>query len=146
MKRSKLAVILVFIGAVLLAMLVLFTSRERVEVMPLDETTLEQFQEASSRAMSQSNGLPYAVAASASLRMAMAELGHDPDKTLLYWMSPRFQKDLANRPEAMSISRSTANLLSLALGDQAGDEDFALILKQLSTEVRAAAIERRSKE
>ncbi|MBU1694091.1 MAG: hypothetical protein KKC51_09025 [Verrucomicrobia bacterium] len=125
---------------------------QRVEIMPLDERTLERFQEANSRAMSQlleqQNGLPYTVAASVSLRAAMADLGHDPDKTLLYWLSPKFQKDRANgnQKEAVSLSRSTGNLLSIALGDNASDEEFAVILKQLSPEVRLAAIKRRGRE
>ena len=122
---------------------------QRVEIMPLDERTLERFQEANSRAMSrlleQQNGLPYTVAASVSLRAAMADLGHDPDKTLLYWLSPQFQKDRANgnQKEAVSLSRTTGNLLSIALGDNASGEEFAVLLKQLSPEVRAAAIKRR---
>ena len=187
MKRLKLTVLFVLLGAATMAMIALFASRgrarpivkleeksgaqvpalpervgekeafvtppvQRVEIMPLDEKTLERFQEANSRAMSrlleQQNGLPYTVAASVSLRAAMVELGHDPDKTLLYWLSPQFQKDIANgnQKEAVSLSRSTGNLLSIALGDNASDEEFAVILKPFSPEVRAAAIQRRGRE
>ena len=121
----------------------------RVEIMPLDEKTLEQFQEANSRSMSrlltQLNGRSYPVAVSASLCEAMEELGHDADKTLARWLSPQFQKELAdeNPKEAVSISRTIGNLLSMLLGDQASEEEFAVILQRFSPGVRAAAIQRR---
>ncbi|MBP7828409.1 MAG: hypothetical protein KA248_00685 [Kiritimatiellae bacterium] len=110
-------------------------------VMPLAAPDLERFQEASSRATreleAESPGLPYAVAASRAARRGIAAAGYDPDRTLDAWLSPPFTADLATR-------RAADNLLSVILGDTAGDADFARILDELDPEVRALAMERRA--
>ena len=121
------------------------------KIMPLDQETLSAFQEANSRATRQLSATDpvafYAVAASLSARQAIAELGHDPDRTVQYWLSPQFAADVAAGDPAFAVSsqRTIANLLSVILGDQAGDEDFEQILAGLSPEVRELAIQRRTR-
>jgi hypothetical protein len=121
----------------------------RMDIMPLDGDTLGRFQEANSRAvtvLSRANiGLPYAVVQAEAIRAALVEMGHDPEETLLYWLSPQFQQDLANGDprEIVDRTRLTGNLLSLALGDQASDEEFAGIIAPFSPELQAAASSRR---
>jgi len=119
--------------------------------MPLDSQTLSAFQEANSRATHQLSadnpGAAYAVTASLSARQAIANRGHDPDRTVQYWLSPQFAADVAAGDPAFAVSnqRTIANLLSVILGDQAGNEDFEQILTGLSPEVRELAIQRRAR-
>lgn len=112
-------------------------------VMPLAAPDLERFQEASSRATREieveNAGLPYAVAASRAARRGIAAAGYDPDRTVAHWLSPAFSADLAT-------GRAADNLLSVILGDAAGDADFARILDELAPEVRALALRRRSEK
>lgn len=120
-------------------------------VLPLDNVSLEQFQEANSRITTQLStehqGVPYAVAASMAARRAIAELGHDPNQTLIYWLSPQFKADLAAGPPALipSSQRTVDNLLSILLGDQASPDEFEQILTGLSPDVRRPAAERRAR-
>ena len=55
------------------------------------------------------------------------------------WLSPPFTADLATR-------RAADNLLSVILGATAGDADFARILDELGTEIRALALWRRAEK
>lgn len=119
-----------------------------VAIMPQDERTLELFQEACSRAMiqfqQQPGNMPYSVAASAGLRKAMADLGYDPDRTLLYWLSFQYQTDVKKTADPGSLFRASENLLSIVFGDQAGEKDFALILESFPPELRSVALQRRA--
>ena len=123
---------------------------ESQTIMPLDGLSLEQFQEASSRASATGSALqndaPYAVAASRAARQAIAALGHNPDFTLRYWLSPQFAADLAAGDPAAAVStrRTVDNMLSILLGDTAGPEDFAQILQACSPEVQTLATQRRA--
>lgn len=118
-------------------------------VLPLDNVSLEQFQEANSRITAQLStehqDVPYAVAASMAARRAIAELGHDPNQTLVYWLSPRFKADVEAGPPALIAStlRTVDNLLAVLLGDQAGSNEFEQIMSGLSPDARQLAEQRR---
>jgi|GEM_PF-2117715 hypothetical protein len=122
------------------------------KIMPVNEPSLEKFQEAASRATVQQSaeqpGLPYAIAMARAARQAMTTLGHDPDFTLRYWLSPRFAEEVvAGDPAAAADTlRSVDNLLTILLGDPAGSEEFAQILTDCSPDVQALAIERRARK
>ena len=119
-------------------------------VLPLDNVSLEQFQEANSRITTQLStehqNVPYAVAASMAARRAIAELGHDPNQTLVYWLSPAFNDDLAAGDPALAVDRRRLvdSLLAVLLGDQAGTNEFEQILSGLSPEARQRAVQRRA--
>jgi len=87
------------------------------------------------------------VTASRAARKAIAELGYDPDRTLRYWLSPRFAADVqAGDPKlAVSTRRTVDNLLSVMLCDQASRAEFNLILTELSPDARLFAVERRAR-
>lgn len=120
-------------------------------IMPVNGPSLEKFQEANSRANLQQSaeqpGLPYAIAMSRAARQAMTTLGHDPDLTLRYWLSPRFAEEVAAGDPAAATDtlRIVDNLLALLLGDTAGPEEFAQILTECAPDVQALAIERRAR-
>jgi hypothetical protein len=110
-------------------------------VMPLDENTLAQFQEANSRAnrefLANKPAMPYAVRSAVSVREAINELGYDPDRTLIHWMSAEFKSEL-NRTDprgALDKIRLTESLLGTALGDGAGAGEQAEILGHWGREV-----------
>ena len=112
-------------------------------VMPLTAPDLERFQEASSRATRELE----AESPGASLcrrRVPAPRAGESPRRDTTRtapwhtWLSPHFSADLTSR-------RAADNLLSVILGDAAGDADFARILDELSPEVRALALQRRAR-
>ena len=120
-------------------------------IMPVNGASLENFQVALSKATVQLTaeqpGVPYAVAMSRAARQAFAALGHNPDLTLLYWLSPPFAEDVAagNPAAAVDTLRTVDNLLSILLGDTASPEEFAQILADCSPDVRALASQRRAR-
>lgn len=117
-------------------------------VMPLDARTLEAFQEANSRAMQKLQGKLdgrsfYEVTAD-GFRRAVADLGYDPDRTLLHWMSPEFRTEAAADPaRAMDLLRLTEAQLRLALADGAPADEFERTIRLHDAEVQAAARARR---
>lgn len=120
------------------------------KIMPVNGPSLEKFQEANSRATAQQSaeqpGLPYAIAMARAARQAMTTLGHDPDFTLRYWLSPRFAEEVVAGDPAAAVDtlRSVDNLLAILLGDPAGPEEFAQILTDCAPDVQAQAMERRA--
>ena len=118
-------------------------------VMPLDNKTLEKFQETNSKIfaqlLEQSNGMSYAEMSAESFRLAIKAIGYHPDKTLLVWLSPEFHaKITAGDPKLVTDQlRLTDSLIKTALGDGSTDEEFARIMAQYSSEVRDAARLRR---
>ena len=115
-------------------------------VMPLNEANLERFQAANSQSVEASlkQGLPYSVAASRAVCESIRSLGHDPDATLLAWMSPGFADEMraADPAGAVSTLRTIDNLLNVALGVGASEQDRAVILSAFSPDVRALASQR----
>lgn len=117
-------------------------------VMPLDAQTLEAFQEANSRAMLQLQGKLdgrsfYEVTAD-GFRRAVADLGYDPDLTLLHWMSPEFRAEAAADPaRATDLIRLTEAQLRLAFADGAPDDEFERAIRLHDETVQAAARARR---
>ena len=120
-------------------------------IMPVNGASLEKFQEALSKATVQfaadQPGVPYAVAMSRAARQAFAALGHNPDLTLLYWLSPPFADDVAAGHPAAAVDtlRTVDNLLSILLGDTAGPDEFEQILAECTPDVRVLARQRRAR-
>lgn len=119
-------------------------------VMPLDDGTLQRFMELNSVVERRMNGEFPQV--SPPLRSAMAfretvkELGFDPDTMLLYWMSPRFPRDVAaGNPNAVAMkTRLVQNQLAIALGDGLDEDSVRQILDLHAPDVRDAAARRRA--
>ena len=120
-------------------------------VMPVDGPSLEKFQEVLSattvQLTAEQPGVPYAVAMSRAARQAITALGHNPELTLLYWLSPPFAEDVAagNPAAAVDTLRTVDNLLAILLGDTAGPEEFAQIMDECAPDVRALAMQRRAR-
>ena len=118
-------------------------------VMPLDNKTLEKFQETNSKIfaqlLEQTNGMSYVEMSAESLRLAIKAVGYNPDKTLLVWLSPDFrEKIIAGDPKLVTDQlRVTESLVKTALGDGSTDEEFARIMERYSPAVRDAARLRR---
>lgn len=120
-------------------------------VLPLEAQSLESLQLANGKAVdalwaSHPGWSPHVVSAVA-LREALVSLGHDPEQTLMYWLSDDFQRAVAagNPSEAVDRRRQADSLLAVALGDAGSDEDFAAILDSYSAVLRDAAVQRRAR-
>jgi len=117
-------------------------------VMPLDAPTLEAFQEANSRAMlklqGKLDGRSFYEVTADGFRRAVADLGYDPDLTLLHWMSPEFRTEAAADPvRSTDLIRLTEAQLRLALADGAPDDEFEQAIRLHNAEVQTAARARR---
>ncbi len=120
----------------------------RPVVMPLDQQTLEAFQEANSREMARlqdrNDGRSFYEVTADGFRKAVRDTGYNPDKTLLYWMSDEFKAEVAADPKrSVDLTRLTDSLLRSALGEGAPDDERARVLALHSAEVQAAAHARR---
>jgi hypothetical protein len=139
---------MVVAGAVILILLAVFHLPSRA-IMPLDEKTLEKFQEANGRInalrQSETNGLTPVEINAASFQEAVKEIGYNPEKTILHWLSPEFQAEVrAGDPAKMTDTlRLTDSLLGAALGDGATSEEFERIIGRYSPAVQDAARKRR---
>lgn len=147
--RNRLAIGIGFLALIGVAFMCLRGSNT---IMPLDDATIEAFQEAQSKATQQlhesEKDMSPVVESAIAVRKAIKAVGHNPDKTLLYWISPEFRAEVAagNPAEVSMKLRMTANLLSVALGDSASQEEFDTILSHSSQDLRIAAQKRRSGE
>lgn len=82
----------------------------------------------------------------AALRAGIFVSGGDPDRTVAYWLSPAFQRDLAGASpgDAADARRTVDSLLAQLLGDGLGDEEFERVLSLHAPDVREAARARRA--
>ncbi len=119
-------------------------------VMPTDERTLEKLSEASGQAVmrlfDKIDKMTPVIMSSVSFRYAVQDIGYDPDKTVLYWLSPEHQKNIQSMSmqEAMEASMGSGLLLGQALGDGSSKKEFERLLSYWSPEVQEAARKRRS--
>jgi len=147
-RKRTLEVGMVVAGGLVLAGLAMYNLKAAT-VMPLDEKTLERFQQANSQAASQriseNSGLTQNEITALSFQEAVKEIGFNPEKTILYWISPEFQTEVrAGDPAKMTdVLRLTDSLLGVALGDGSPDEEFERIIGRYSPAVQEAARKRR---
>ncbi len=121
-------------------------------VMPLDESTMEEFNEANQDAAWQmsdkTSEMSSAEMASVAFRRAVEKVGYNPDKTILYWLSPKFEEDAKNagQEDGLRMAILGGTLKQLALGDGSSKNEFEKLIAHWSPEVQEAARERRSKK
>lgn len=119
-------------------------------VLPVEEEVFQKFHATWGAAQERlrEGGSAFSPPAQSALavREAIIELGYDPNETILYWLSPQFAQEVAARDPAAasSTTRTVDNLLSVALGDQLADEEFAQVVASYSPAVWAAARQRRA--
>ena len=144
--RSKIVSVL---GLIALTGVALWFLRS-LPAMPLDEETMEQFLEISSRHVEQlqreqaTSG--YYENNAEAFRRSMAQMGYDPEKSLRWWLSPEFQdaiqRDQPN--EAVHLLRRAGSIISMALADGASDASFETVIHVYSTDLQTVARERRA--
>ena len=122
------------------------------DVMPLNDSTLEAFKEANSKAAMQlldkRDEMSSPVMASVAFRLAVKDVGYDPDKTILYWLSPEYEKEIkgADMEDALRMSMGAGMLMQLALGDGCTKKEFEQLISNWTPEVQEAAQKRRGKK
>ena len=138
-------------GIVACGLLALFagTFGSGTDVMPLDDATLENYKVASEKAAirlsEEVRTLPPAVANAMVFRKAVGDLGFDPDRTLLRWMAPDFEKELHQTCDtqaelaAKAMGARVLLLQAMGLGYGFSHEDVAKAIALYSPEVQAAA-------
>jgi hypothetical protein len=112
------------------------------------DALLVRFSEAQQELFETRRDLAPPIQAAWALRLALERQGYDAQRTLLYWMSPEFQREASSKTvgEGLAMKRSVQNLLSMAFGDGLADAEFRQILAVDSPDVRAAAQRRRGGE
>lgn len=120
------------------------------KVMPVLGGTPAGFQESVSAAHEEifrrQPGLSSPAMVAMAIREGITRSGGDPDRTLAYWLSPAFERDLAASPpgEAVDARRTVESLVAQLLGDGLGDAEFEELVSLHSAGVRDAARARRA--
>jgi len=146
-RRRSLLVVLGILVLVPAVVLVFRPSR----MMPLDEKAFARFQQANSEStrtlLEQHPDMSSPVRSALAFRMAVKATGFHPGKSVLYWISDEFRRDIAagDPAEAVMKTRRAGSLVSIALGDGANEDEFEEILEHVSPELREAAKRRRGK-
>lgn len=116
-------------------------------VMPLNEYTMEKYSEAFTRSVVQfpdeQSDLPRPVKSSLYFRSAVESIGYDPDKTIIYLLSPEFESELeqAGLEEGVQMAVWSGGMKLAALGQMDGDcskSDFERLLTYWSPEAQKA--------
>lgn len=121
------------------------------DVMPLTEYTMETYKAAHQDALWQVAGKGEEsgpVVESLAFRRAVEKLGYDPDKTVLHWLSPEFQKEIENAgmEAGMTMGIGRMMFLQVALGDGSNKKEFERLITNWSPEIQEAAKKRRSEK
>jgi len=121
------------------------------DVVPLNEYTMEKYKEAHQDALWQVAGKGEEsghVVESLAFRRAVEKMGYDPDKTVLRWLSPEFQKEIENAgmEKGMTMGIGRMMFLQVALGDGSNKKEFERVISHWSPEVQEAAKKRRSEK
>lgn len=122
-------------------------------VMPLDDSTMEKYKAAREKAEIRLSDnickMPPAVASAMIFRKTVQDLGYDPDKSLLKWLSPEYETELHKtcdtKDELLSNMLMAGMLIQKALGEeyQPKDEEFAKVLELYSPDAQTVAQTRR---
>ena len=124
--------------------------------MPLNSKTVDMIQEKAAielrKLLKQPNKMDDRLAVALAFRMAIQDLGYNPDTTVLYWLSPAFYEDWERELNKLKSYEETSKFTpsmafpSIILGDGTTDQDFKTILSYYSSKVQQAAVKRRDEE